>query len=119
MTPFPAKMSGCDASSTRRAAAWRAGRSGDGRLARHVLGHLDVAGAGLLGLRELEGLADHLGNHGRRLQARVPLRQWPQVLDDVDVLVGLLVDAVPGGLARDGHEGGAVEVGVGYARGEV
>ena len=78
-----------------------------------------MAGARLLGLRELESLADHLGNHGRRFQARVPLRQRAQVLDDVDVLVGLLVDAIAGGLTRDGHEGRAVEVGVGDTRGEV
>ena len=49
----------------------------------------------------------------------VPLRQRAQVLDDVDVLVGLLVDAIAGGLTRDGHEGRAVEVGVGDTRGEV
>ena len=78
-----------------------------------------MAGARLLGLRELESLADHLGNHGRRFQARVPLRQRAQVLDDVDVLVGLLVDAIAGGLTRDGHEGRAVKVGVGDTGGEV
>src|SRR5881296_1433759 len=84
-----------------------------GRLLRHVLGDFDVAGAGLLRLGQLEGLADDLGNHRAHLDPRVPLRQRTQVLDDVDVLMRLLVDPVAAGLAGDGDERCVVEIGVG------
>src|SRR5881397_1160670 len=75
MAPLPAKISGNDAASMRRAAVWSAEWSGDGLLLGHVLGHLDVAGSGLFGLGQLERLADHLGYHRARLDACVPLCQ--------------------------------------------
>src|SRR5262249_59869907 len=69
-----------------------------GRLLRHVLGNLDVAGPGLLRLGQLEGLAYDLGNYRAHLDPRVPLRQRTQVLDDVDVLMRLLVYPAAAGL---------------------
>src|SRR5262249_32650300 len=130
ITPLPAKISGNDAASISRAAvssAWRAGarrapageRPPAGRPPRHVLGHLDVAGARLLRLGQLERLADHLGDDTGRLHARVPLGERPEVLDDVDPLVGFLVNAIAPGLAGERDQRRAVEVRVGDAGGQI
>ncbi len=77
-----------------------------------VLGQLQVGGAGLLGLGHLERLADDLGDDLRAGDARVPLRDRPEELDEVDELVGLLVHPLEVGLARQRDERRAVEVGV-------
>ena len=82
-------------------------------------GQLDVGGAGLLERRDAERLAHDLGDHGDPLDPGVPLRHRPEHVDDVDDLVGLLVELVGGGLAGDGDDRRAVEVGVGDAGQEV
>ena len=124
----------------RRGAAWlitsaaRAsdGRSGDGRRGlsgasgspsasapRDVFRELQMAGARLFLLRALERLAHRLGHHRAGLDARVPLRERPEDVDDVDELVRLLVQQIARELARDRHHRRAVEVGVGEPGGEV
>ena len=85
----------------------------------HVLRQLEVARPGLLLLGDLERLPHHLGDDLARLDLGVPLREGPERLHDVDVLVGLLVEEAAGELARDRHHGRPVEVRVGQARGEV
>ena len=85
------------------------GRSGD------VLRELDVGRTGLLQGRDAERLADDLGDHRDALDPRVPLGDRTEHVDDVDDLVRLLVELVGGGLAGDGHDRRAVEVGVGDA----
>jgi hypothetical protein len=81
----------------------RAVRRGSGwpvDLAGHdVLGELEVRRAGLLGLGDLEGLADDLGHDVRTRDPRVPLRDRAEQLDQVHELVGLLVHALEVGLA--------------------
>ena len=90
-----------------------------GRVARHVLRQLQVARPGLLLLGDLERLPDDLGDDLGGLDLGVPLREGPERLHDVHVLVGLLVEEAAGQLAGDGHDGRPVEVRVGQARGEV
>jgi len=90
-----------------------------GGLLRDVLGQLEMARPGLLFLGALERLAHGLGDHRARLDARVPLRERPEHVDDVDVLVRLLVEQVPGELARDRHDRRTVEVRIGQAGREV
>jgi hypothetical protein len=80
-----------------------------------VLREVDERGAGLFGLRHLEGLAHDLG-HDRRVQhlGRVfgdGLEHAHQVQD----LVAFLVQACRRALAGDGDHRRAVHVGVGYA----
>jgi hypothetical protein len=77
-----------------------------------VLGQLEHRRAGLLGLRDLEGLADDLGDDVRRRHARVPLRDRAKEADQVDELVGLLVHPLEVGLAGERDERRAVEEGV-------
>src|SRR5438445_13805993 len=89
------------------------------RPARDVLGHLDFTCSGLLGLGQLEGLADHLGDNPGGFHARLPFGERPQVLDDVDALVSFLVDSIAAGLPGDRDQGRAVEVRVGDAGREV
>jgi hypothetical protein len=89
-------------------------------LHRHdVLGQLDVGGPRLLGLGDLERLADDLRDDLRRVDARVPLRDRPHDLDQVDVLVRLLVHALQIRLAGERHERRAVEERVGHGGDEV
>ena len=77
-----------------------------------VLGQLEVGGAGLLGLCHLEGLAHDLGDDLGARHARVPLGDRPEELDEVDELMGLLVHPLEVGLAGQGDERRAVQVGV-------
>src|SRR5439155_21740172 len=74
---------------------------------------LEMAGSWLLLLRALERLPYGLRDHRARLDPRVPLRERPEDVDDVDVLVRLLVEQVPRKLARDRDDGRAVEVRIG------
>ena len=90
-----------------------------GRRGGQVLGQLDVGRAGLLEGRDPERLADDLGDRLDPLDARVPLRDRREHVDDVDDLVGLLVELVRGRLAGDRDHRGAVEVRVGDAGDEV
>jgi hypothetical protein len=75
-----------------------------------VLGQLEVGGARLLGLRDLERLADDLGHDVRRVDPRVPLRDRRHHRDDVEVLVRLLVHALKVALAGERDERRPVEV---------
>ena len=78
-----------------------------------------MAGAGLFFLGALERLAHGFGDHRAGLDAGIPLRERPEHIDDVDVLVRFFMEQVPGELARDRHDRGAVQVRVGHAGGEV
>ena len=132
-TPLPARMIGFDAAritfaassssrplgSGRRHAQRRRQRLGVDHVAHHVLGQLDVRRPRLLRLRDLERLAHDLGDHARRVQPRVPLRDRLEHRDDVDVLVGLLVHPLEVGLPGERDERGAVEERVGDRRDEV
>ena len=84
-----------------------------------VLGQLDVRRPGLLGLRDLERLADDLGDDPRVGQPGVPLRDRLEHRDDVDVLVGLLVHALEVALAGERDERRAVQERVGHRGDEV
>ena len=84
-----------------------------------VLGQLDVGRAGLLERRDPERLADDLGDGLDPLDARVPLRDRLEHPDDVDDLVGLLVELVGARLAGDRDHRRPVEEGVGDAGDEV
>ena len=132
VTPFPASATGLSAPRTTSAASEQLAGGGLGldglatrerralHVVRHdVLGQLDVRRAGLLGLRHLEGLAHHLGDDLRVVHARVPLRDRPHHLDDVDVLVRLLVHPLQVALAGERDERRAVEVGVGHGGDQV
>ena len=80
-----------------------------------VLGQLDMRGAGLLEPSEAKGLADDLRRRVGDADPRRPLRDRRQHPDHVDVLVGLLVDALEPGLARDRNQRRAIELRVGDA----
>ena len=131
-TPLPASATGLTAPRIMSAAlsssrAWGSGaRCSPARQRRgvdlglhHVLGQLDVRGAGLLALGDLEGLAHHLGDDVRVGQPRVPLGDRPHHAHQVDVLVRLLVHPLQVALPGERHQRGAVEVGVRDRRGEV
>ena len=90
-----------------------------GRRGGQVLGQLDVRRARLLERRDAERLAHDLRDRLDPLDPGVPLRDRGQHLDDVDDLVGLLVELVRGRLAGDRDHRGAVEVRVGDAGDEV
>ena len=75
-----------------------------------VLGQLDVRGARLLERRRPEGLAHDLGERLDPVDARVPLRDRPHHLDDVDDLVGLLVELERGRLTGDRDHRRAIQV---------
>ena len=111
------------------AARRHGGRGGDrlqrllhlqGRHALHVhlgdvFGQIDETHARLLALRLLEGFADHFGN-GRRLDhLHGVLRDRPEEVDQVQVLMRFLVDPRRGRLAGNGHQRGVVQVRVGHA----
>ena len=126
-TPLPASATGLSAPRIRSAAfsSSRAAGSGCTGLRRgsgcgvelglhHVLGQLDVRGARLLRLGDLERLADDLGDDVRVREARVPLRDRPHHPQQVDVLVRLLVHALEVALAGERDQRRAVEVGVGH-----
>ena len=85
----------------------------------HVLGQLDVRGTGLLRLRDLEGLADDLGDDVRVRDLGVPLGDRLHHANDVDVLVRLLVHALEVALASQRDQRRAVQIGVGHGRHEV
>ena len=84
-----------------------------------VLGEVDVGGAVLLGLGDLEGLADDLRDDLGPDDLGAVLRHRPEEGDEVHDLVRLLVQPVRGGLAGDGDDRGVVHVGVGDAGDEV
>ena len=85
-----------------------------------VLGQLEVGGAGLLGLGDLERLAHDLGDDLAALFRRAfHLVIGRNIDDDVDVLVGLLVHALEVGLAGQRDERRAVEERVGDRGDEV
>ena len=90
-----------------------------GRHPREVLGKLDVGGAGLLQLGEAERLAHDLRNRVDALHAGVPLGHGLEHANDVDELVGFLVELVRAGLSRDRDHWRTVEIGVGDAGHEV
>jgi hypothetical protein len=131
-TPLPASATGRRASRSSAAAACSSAAAGcgSGPAARQrrrrragrgqdVLGQLDVGRARLLGLGDLEGLAHDLGDDLRAHHAGVPLRDRAEELDEVDALVGLLVQALEVGLAGQGHERRPVQQGVTDRRDEV
>ena len=131
-TPLPASATGLTAPRIRSAAFSSSRAAGSGRAWRrrgsgsrvdlrrhHVLGQLDVRGARLLGLGDLERLAHDLGDDRRVGEARVPLGDRPHHAQQVDVLVRLLVHALEVALAGERHERRAVEVGVGHRGDEV
>ena len=124
-TPLPARATGLIALRMRSAALSSSRAAGSGSTGRRrgsgaastsrghdVLGQLEVGGAGLLGLCHLEGLAHDLGDDLRARDARVPLGDRPEQLDEVDELMGLLVHPLEVGLAGEGDERRAVQVGV-------
>ena len=94
-------------------------RSGVDARRHHVLGQLDVRRPGLLRLGDLERLAHDLRDHPRRVQAGVELRDRPQHVDDVDVLVRLLVHPLQVGLAGERDHRRAVEQRIGDSGHEV
>jgi len=86
---------------------------------RDVLGDFDVGRPRLREGGDPEGLPDDLGDRRDVLEAGVPLRDRPEHLDDVDDLVGLLVELVGRGLPRDRDHRRTVQVRVSDARQEV
>ena len=135
-TPLPASTIGrSDAAMSR--AAWSIASSvgsgryasvgcerlrGVARLGRHrgeVLGQLDVGRAWLLELGDPERLADDLGDRVDPGDPRVPLRDRVEHPDDVDELMGLLVELVRAGLAGQRDHRRPVEKGVGDPGDEV
>src|SRR6266487_706210 len=77
-----------------------------------ILGEGEVDGAGTLGLRELEGLPDHLRHSLRSRNQLSPLCDRLEHADEIDYLVGFFVDPVQAPLRTDRDEGDAVSVGV-------
>ena len=112
----PVELGG-DRLDERRGAA-RHGRALDLGL-HHVVGQLEVGGAGLLALGDGEGLAHRLRDDLRVVDARVPLRHRLHHPHDVDVLVALLVHLGEARLAGERDDRRAVQVGVGQAGDEV
>ena len=89
------------------------------RLGRNVLGQLDVGRPGLLQLGHPEGLAHDLRDRASLLDSLVPLGHRFQHPDDVDELMGLLVDLVRAGLAGEGDHGRPIQEGIRDARHQV
>ena len=133
-TPLPARTSG------RCASAMSVGGVGDrlvGRLGEVVLrrrqrrsasstgiaamfsGSSTWVGPGFSSVATRNALRDDLGDRLGRSTRVVPLRHRLEHPDDVDDLVGLLVELVERGLAGDRDHRRAVEVGVGDAGNEV
>ncbi len=75
----------------------------------HVLGQLEMRGAGLLAFGDVEGLAHHLRDDRRVRQPGVPLGDRAHHPQQVHVLVRLLVHALQVSLPRERHERRAVE----------
>ena len=98
-----------------RAAARRRRR----RVAATFSGSSMWVGPGLLEDRDAERLADDLGDRLDPLDAGVPLRDRLDHPDDVDDLVGFLVELVGAGLAGDRDHRRPIEEGVGDAGDEV
>ena len=82
---------------------------------RDVFRKVDEAHARLLGLGLLERLADHLGDGLGLEDLDAVLRDRPEEVDQVEVLVALLVQPGCGRLPGDGNHGGVIHVGVGHA----
>ena len=134
IVPLPVRITGAARARTIAAASRTAASSGCGGRGRAVgervrrggqlgggdrLGQLQVGRPGPLGLGQLEGLPDDLGDGLGSLDARVPLCDRAEHVDDVDVLVALLVDQVEAHLAGDRDHRGVVEVRVGDAGDQV
>ena len=130
--PFPASAIGCAAwrmSSAARAmsAEEASGCTGSVRASGSPCvsaaitssGSSYVGGSRLLGLGDLEGLADDLGDDRRVAHTRVPLGDRAHDRQDVDVLVGLLVHPFQVALAGEDDDRGAIEERVGDPRHEV
>ena len=84
-----------------------------------VLGDTEVDGAGPFGLGQLERLADHLGYRaGAQNQVR-PLGHRGEHRDQIDALMGLLVDPAQPDLRRQGDQRRAVGIGIGRAQEQV
>jgi hypothetical protein len=94
-------------------------RSGVERRRHDVLGELEVRRAGLGRLGDLERLADDLGDDLGARDARVPLRDRAQHLDEVDELMGLLVHPFQRPLSGERDERRAVQIRVGDGGDEV
>ena len=96
---------------------WTGSRRGSGeastRARHHVLGQLEVGGAGLLGFGDLERLADDLGNDLGARHPGIPLHDWAKDADQIDVLVRLLVHTLEIGLAGERDQRRAVKERVG------
>src|SRR6184192_4367349 len=92
MTPFPARTSGRSARLMMSAARASDGRSGEGRRGRSATSGSPSAGAGLFFLGALERLAHGFGDHRAGLDAGIPLRERPEHIDDVDVLVRFFME---------------------------
>jgi hypothetical protein len=123
ITPLPARMTGFFALAM-IFAAWSTFASGGTGLYAVCtgIGFLSVfisamfsgksmkAGAGLLGLRDLERLAHDLGRDLRHEDLRAVLGDRLEHVHQVEDLVALLVQARRGALPRDGDDGRAVHV---------
>ena len=77
-----------------------------------VLGKHDERGARPFGLRLLERLAHHLGRRVAHRHHVAPLRDRAEQRDEVDELVGFLVDAVQTGLRHERDQRMRVQLGV-------
>src|SRR3990172_362588 len=78
----------------------------------YILWRFDVTGPRFLGLCNFEGLSDNLRNQTGLLYAGIPLRDRTKHPDDIDILMGLLVDPIHASLTCNGHEGGSVQIGI-------
>ena len=85
----------------------------------HVLGQVDVGGAGFGGLGVLEGEAADLGHRVRAHDHLAAFGDGREHGREVEVLVARELHLLTRDLARDGHERRAVEEGVGHAGHEV
>ena len=79
----------------------------------HILGDGQVDGPGPLRLGDVKGVADHLGRGRRRQQGVGPLGHRLEHGHQVHHLMGLLIDPAQAHLGAEGHQRGAVRLGVG------
>ena len=127
ITPLPAKMSGNDAASMRRAADCRAWRSGDGRRGRSVDSGSPSAGSSATSSGtstwQAPGFSASATLKALRMTSGITTGISARVFHFVSgrmcstmstILVRFLVDAVAPGLAGDGDQRRVVEVGVGH-----
>ena len=79
----------------------------------HVLGDGQIDGAGPLRLGQVEGVADHLGRRPGVRRVSAHLVTGLNMAHQVHHLMGLLVDPPQAHLGAEGHQRGAVRLGVG------